>query len=44
MKELGSITIDVLQDDADQYSFVFDEYNDNVSFIVNALEEFLKYC
>ena len=43
MKEIGSITIDVLKDDADQYSFSFNKSTDDLSCIVDVLEDTLKY-
>ncbi len=43
MKQLGTITIDVSKDDRNQYSFEFNHSNDNLSCIVNVLQDTLKY-
>ncbi len=42
LKEFGTITIDVLKDEANQYLFAFNQSNDKLSCIVDVLENTLK--
>lgn len=42
MKDLGTITIDVLKDDKNQYAFSFNNSNEDLSCIIDVLQDTLK--
>jgi hypothetical protein len=43
LEKIGTVTIEVYKDSSNQYSFTFDEDNEDLSCVVNVLEDTLKY-
>ncbi len=43
MKELGRITIDVYKNESNQYDFLINENNEDLSCIRDVIEDTLKY-
>jgi hypothetical protein len=43
LEKLGTVTIEVYRDTSNQYSFNIDEDSEDLSCVVNVLEDTLKY-